>query len=125
MSVDHKLNVPAKPANGELTSAVESNDVQAVKDLLERGADVEDADESGNTALMFAVKNDPEIICLLVDRGADPYKKNNDGNTALDWLDEEFDMSFDRLPLCMEIKKILKEAPQRCQRFLEEKFIEE
>jgi len=51
--------------------------------LLEMGADVDVADEKGNTALMVAVKRkDEENIIRLVKRGADADRKNTDGDSA-------------------------------------------
>lgn len=49
--------------------------------FLKNGADVNFADEKGNTALFYAVKReyDAEHIKMLLKFGADPGKKNNDG----------------------------------------------
>ena len=74
-------NTTLKPARGQLTEAVRRNDARAVEDFLERGADVEDVGEHGDTALMLAVDKDPEIVRLLVDWGADPKKRNNFGES--------------------------------------------
>jgi len=53
--------------------------------LLDLGADVNAADEKGNTALMIAVKRkDEDAIRFLVGRGADPTAKNADGRSARD-----------------------------------------
>jgi hypothetical protein len=51
--------------------------------LLEQGADVNAADEKGNTALMMAVKRrDEDSIKFLVSHGADADKTNKDGVSA-------------------------------------------
>jgi len=116
-------SVPQKPANGELTAAVEREDVDAVRDLLERGADVEDADMYGYTALMQGVNNGPEIVGLLVDWGADPFRKNSDGDDAWSLLEEDFDMFpvYPRPESYVEVDKILRESPKRRRLFLEER----
>jgi hypothetical protein len=52
--------------------------------LLERDADTEDTDDSGQTALHHAVKNGHEaIIHLLLKQGAKKSAKDNKGRTAL------------------------------------------
>ncbi|KAF8535368.1 hypothetical protein BDD12DRAFT_893133 [Trichophaea hybrida] len=52
--------------------------------LLERGANKEDTDDSGQTALHHAAKNGHVlIVSLLLERGADKSVKDNKGRTAL------------------------------------------
>jgi len=54
--------------------------------LLERGADPNSSDLSGNTILMGAAfKGDAEMIKLLVQRGAQKDLKNHKGLTAEEW----------------------------------------
>ena len=59
--------------------------VEDVQAELERGADVNARDGSGETPLLTAVYLDaaPEVIRLLLDHGADPAAKNADGTPIL------------------------------------------
>ena len=76
-----------------LMKAVESHRPEAVRTLLQRGADVNAQDNGGNTALMQAAQwGSPSVIKALLDRGATVDVKNkhsaNDnggGVTALMW----------------------------------------
>ncbi len=112
-----------KPAPGELRAAVNRNDVEAARNLLERGADVEDKDKNGSTALMYAVDKGIEITSLLVDWGADPDNKNKGGYTPMlsvyEVLDECYGCSKSFIDTYMEIEGILSEAPERHRRFVE------
>lgn len=68
-----------------LMAAVMGNDIEIVKALLGRRADMESTDEGGKTALMYAVffnKND--IARLLIRSGANKNKTDNEGHSALD-----------------------------------------
>ncbi len=65
-----------------LMAAVEKVDANAINFLLQNGADINQANDLGNTALHIASQNllcPSEIIELLVKNGADMYKKNNEG----------------------------------------------
>ena len=64
--------------------AVFKGDVQRVRTLLQQGADPNEADEFGNTALMLvALMHQEEIAGLLLEAGADPNRQNQSGTTAL------------------------------------------
>src|SRR5262245_65528946 len=58
------------------------SDVETMKALLEKGADVNAVDDGGATALMWAV-TDLEKTALLLDRGADVNARSSDGRTPL------------------------------------------
>lgn len=60
---------------------------QAIKILLEKGADIQAKDKNGNTALTWAVlEHDfPKTIKLLLQHGAKVDEKNHDGITPLMW----------------------------------------
>jgi hypothetical protein len=58
--------------------------------LVKAGADINAADNRGQTALMFAAQEcrDPEIISLLLTAGADIKTKDMNGWTAYDFARE-------------------------------------
>jgi ankyrin repeat protein len=72
-------------ATGQLMSAVQyGGNVDTIKPLLEKGADVNAKDNDGWTPLQFAAKRGSlEIVRLLLENGADAKAKSNDGGTAL------------------------------------------
>ena len=58
--------------------------VDEVKRLLEAGADVNQAQDTGWTGLMWAARgNRPEVLQVLKDRGGDLYAQNKFGSTPL------------------------------------------
>ena len=66
-----------------LKSAAETNDVDRISWLLERGAEV-DLTSTGETALHAAVRSDArEAVSLLLDKGANPNAQDGDGWTPL------------------------------------------
>jgi ankyrin repeat protein len=58
------------------------NNVESLKLLIEHGANINQNDEEGNTALMWATSE--EVWQFLIKQGADINKQNNDGLTPLD-----------------------------------------
>jgi ankyrin repeat protein len=61
--------------NKQLLEAIENVDVASVKDLLEKGADVNTTDKYGRTLLRIAVDEDEnatEIVKALLEKGAKP-----------------------------------------------------
>jgi len=81
------LNVLGSPANegASLLSAASSGDLQELKTLLDRGADIDAYDKHGDTALHLAARNNhPHVVKELLDRGANMEAQNNDGWTAND-----------------------------------------
>ena len=119
MSSDYATSTNQIPARGQLTAAVRRDNLETVADLLKRGADVEDADDKGNTALMTAVVGEPDIVLLLVQRGADPYRKNERRRNAWDLLKEDVDISWHWSSAAIQIEKILSEAPNIRREFIE------
>jgi ankyrin repeat protein len=60
------------PAYGELLEAAYDNDITRVKDLLQRGADLDERDIMNSNALhMAAMYGHTEVALLLVAKGAD------------------------------------------------------
>src|SRR6266404_4377663 len=67
-----------------LRKAAQDGDLQTVKDLLAKGADVNAKDNDGETALMIAAsQSNPGILTELIEAGADINAQNNSGRTAL------------------------------------------
>ena len=59
---------------------------EAIKLLIEKGADLNAIDKYGYTALIWACRNNNiEIVKLLIEKGADINAKNFIGYTALIW----------------------------------------
>jgi ankyrin repeat protein/mono/diheme cytochrome c family protein len=65
-----------------LMTAVLRGDRAAVRRLLAEGANVNDRDDAGATALMWAL-DDPEIARLLLEHGADVNARSDDERTPL------------------------------------------
>jgi ankyrin repeat protein len=87
--LDHpNLDPHARGLNGitALGSYVWRERTDAVKKLLERGANVNAQDNDGDAPLHGAAQNgNVELIDLLIDKGADPNLKNKLGGTPLMW----------------------------------------
>ena len=66
----------------ELLEAAKNNDLEKVKFLIDKGADVNAKDYFDMTALMYAV-DDYDITKLLIDSGADVNLIDINGKTAL------------------------------------------
>ncbi len=69
---------------GGLDYGPESDAIDAVTLCLERGADVNDTDEDGLTALHHAVPRGAGVVQLLVDHGASVETKDKRGRLPLD-----------------------------------------
>ncbi|HET6231002.1 MAG TPA: ankyrin repeat domain-containing protein [Longimicrobiaceae bacterium] len=74
-------------ANTPLHAALAGHlSVEDVRLLLDAGADVNDRQHGGYTALhSAAMHGDDEMVSLLLDRGADPALPADDGKTAADF----------------------------------------
>ena len=70
----------------ELIGAVCDNDVKRVRQLLDAGADVNAANESGETPFSFACANNAlQVAQLLYERGANINTVDAGGGSPLDW----------------------------------------
>ena len=68
-----------------LRKAVQDGEMQTVKDLLAKGANVNAKDDKGRTALLWVApaRDNPEMVKVLIEKGADVNAKDNEGETAL------------------------------------------
>ena len=64
--------------------ALRENHKDMVKLLIKKGADVNAADNDGETPLFIAVYRDKDIVELLIGKGADVNASNKYGETPLD-----------------------------------------
>ncbi|MBI3441067.1 MAG: ankyrin repeat domain-containing protein [Proteobacteria bacterium] len=83
---------PPRPRRPELMEAARDGgvgnpgDVEAVKTVLRKGANLDEQDEEGFTALLWAAcLGHTEVVRLLISEGAAIDVKDNDGRTALIW----------------------------------------
>ncbi|HXF52940.1 MAG TPA: quinoprotein dehydrogenase-associated putative ABC transporter substrate-binding protein [Hyphomicrobiaceae bacterium] len=68
----------------ELSNAINANDIERVKFLVEKGADVNAPDPQGWLPLQNAARQRQDaMIAALIDLGADPNKASADGTTPL------------------------------------------
>ena len=82
--------------NNKLINAVKNGDIKNVRELIEKGADVDAKDKSRWTALHWAAcSGKVDISTFLIEKRADVNAKNNDGGTALHWaaLNEHVDIA--------------------------------
>ena len=68
-----------------LRKAAQDGEMTAVKELLEKGANVNARDEAGRTALLWVApaKDNPEMVKFLIAKGAEVNAADNAGETAL------------------------------------------
>ena len=69
----------------KLDDAINQADLKLVKELIEKGADVEYPDSFGCTPIMNAAwVASEEIVSYLLSVGANPNHRDKEGKTALD-----------------------------------------
>lgn len=70
------LMVALKPHNGNICS------LEAIRILLDHGADPNLQDSTGKTPLMYAASRDRHVVKLLIDSGAESHLQNKKGSFA-------------------------------------------
>ena len=81
-----------------LVAAAWGGEREAVRFLIERGADVNDGGRLDKTPLMMASYfGETEVVKLLLTHGADVNQVNSDGETALDFAKQKGQSSVIRL----------------------------
>lgn len=86
------------PKYGELVKAASSGNVVLVNELLNRGADIEERDSSGDTPLNEAARmGRTEVVRCLIESGARLSVPNNNGKTALTYASEHNHLEIYRL----------------------------
>jgi ankyrin repeat protein len=78
------LALPSRAAAKGLAEAARAGDVAAARAQLAAGADADEAESDGTSALLWAVyQSSPELVALLLTSGADPNLANGFGVTPL------------------------------------------
>ena len=73
------------PGYASLFEAVRYGTIDAVRDMIAKGADVNAKDRAGCTALMYAAEHgSADAVMALIAEGADPAAKDGSGRTASD-----------------------------------------
>ena len=68
----------------ELIDAIQQDNTELSRVLIEGGADINTKNNDGNTPLLLSIiQNNTEISRLLIEKGADIYAKNNNDSTPL------------------------------------------
>jgi ankyrin repeat protein len=108
-----KVNPPRRFPESPLDAAVKERDIEMLKALLERGADVNWENEIGTTPLETAVsmgEPDVEVVRLLLKAGADPNRPRLwEGDVCVSLL-EVFDKGPSRDKVREEIRRLLKQS---------------
>lgn len=80
-----KGETPPSPSIEYMIDAIEQDEEEQVKHLLEMGADVNATEPSnGNTPLIWAsINRHTEIVAILLEKGADVNATDDNGDTAL------------------------------------------
>ncbi|XP_010226935.1 PREDICTED: 2-5A-dependent ribonuclease [Tinamus guttatus] len=68
--------------DAKLHTAVKNNEMENVKELLEKGANVNSRAEAGWTPLQSAVHMDEDMALFLLEKGADLHARKDNGGTA-------------------------------------------
>ena len=72
--------------NYQLLQAIWNKDQYTASTLIEKGADVNVADDRNRTALIWAIEmNDPFLVQTILSHGAKVNLRDSQGRTALTW----------------------------------------
>jgi ankyrin repeat protein len=78
------LGLSSAAAAASLATAARDGDLAAVRAQLDAGADANQVESDGSSALLWAAyHSSPELVALLLERGADPDRANGFGLTPL------------------------------------------
>ena len=78
--------------NLTLCEAIGQHKYGIAEKLIKDGADINDTDSCGDTALHWAcIRSNTKLVKYLIDKGADVNKQNNDGENALARVDGHTD----------------------------------
>jgi hypothetical protein len=84
LSLDSYLRMQAIKMSNELHHCASIGDMSSVTELVESGANIDETDEDGKTALLLASEEDHgDIVLYLVERGANVAHTDGRGMTAL------------------------------------------
>lgn len=75
---------PVRAADSPISAAAQGGDLQAVREFIDAGAEVDAPATDGSTALLWAAYySDAQLVTALIAAGADPDTANNFGVTPL------------------------------------------
>ncbi len=99
----------------DLLAAIKRRDTKKAADLIKKGADLNAADKSGKTALMWAARRgNKEIVNLLLSRLAIANKKDKAGGIALMYALEGYRETSKKDPAAADYLEIIKALLLRC-----------
>lgn len=91
---------------GEISRGRVTDAIEAIKLLLSKGADINQANNAGNTPLIgAAIRGEPALVEFLLQNGANPAAKNGIDMTAMDVAMGNSDNSMLPNPLVAEVLK--------------------
>ncbi|NXA42596.1 RN5A ribonuclease, partial [Eudromia elegans] len=82
MASSSPSTIKQEELDAKLHAAVKNNEMENVKELLEKGANVNSRAESGWTPLQSAVHTDEDMALFLLEKGADLHARKDNGGTA-------------------------------------------
>lgn len=97
----------------KLFNAIKNNDIDEVKEYIERGADKNARDIRGKTPLMLACqqkKPKTKIVDSLIEAGADVDARDNDGRTAFYYAKKSNNQEI--IDLLENYKKLIKKIKE-------------